>query len=99
MNVLVEVEVKVKVGVFVFVGVKVGVGGIGIIWIASTLALSTLEGPSWIVIFPPEGLMLLKILSSAVLAPTSAKISKLVSTWVPLMETLKTRCPAAVMPL
>ena len=106
-KVLVEVEEKVAVKLRVLVAVKVrvavevkvGVTGMGIIWIASTLALSTLAGPNWIVIDPPLGLMLLNTLSSAVLAPTSAKMSKLVSTCAPLMDTLKTLCPAAVMPV
>jgi hypothetical protein len=88
--------VWVKVDVWVGVGVNVGVGGSGIIWMAETLALFTLAGPNWMTICPLEGWMLLNILSSALLAPTSAKMSRLVMTWFPLMETLKTLAPEAV---
>ena len=76
--------------------VGVGVVGIGTIWMASTLAWSTLAGPKVRVMAPPEGLMLLKTSSTALKAPPAAEtISKWVKTWVPLMATLKTRCPAA----
>src|SRR6266478_2152547 len=87
-GVLVAVKVRVRVGVGLF--------GMGIIWIAAILALSALAGPSWMTIWPPApGWMLLKTLSSALLAPTSAKISRLVKTWLPLMKALNTRCPLA----
>src|SRR6266436_6187477 len=88
-GVLVAVKVRVRVGVGLF--------GMGIIWIAAILALSALAGPSWMTIWPPApGWMLLKTLSSALLAPTSAKISRFVRTWLPLIEMLKTRWPSAV---
>lgn len=96
-NILVKVGVAVLVGVDVDVLVKVGVTGMGMIWIASTLALSTLAGPKVMVMTPPEGAMLLKTSSMALLGPPAVvKMSKLVSTVAPLMETLKTLCPAAV---
>jgi len=44
---------------------------------------------------PPLGLMLLKTSSMPLNSPPAeAKMSKLVMTWVPLIETLKTRLPA-----
>lgn len=93
----VRVEVAVAVAVEVAVALGVGVLGIAMIWMASTLALSAEAGPNWMVIWPPLGLMLLKTWSSALLAPPAlAKRSKLLSTCVPSMDTLKTRWPAAV---
>jgi hypothetical protein len=107
--VLVAVAVRVFVGVFVLVGVEVetlvkvrvavGVTGWGMIWIAETLGRSAAPVENWIVMVPPLGLILLKTLSSAAFSPTSAKMSKLVKTWVPLMETLNWRCPAMVIPV
>ena len=91
------VLVAVKVRLFVGVGLKVGVGGSGMIWMASTLALSTPAGPNVIVMSPPEGAILWNTSSTALLAPPAeARMSKLVRTAFPLMETLKTRWPAAV---
>jgi hypothetical protein len=76
--------------------VGVAVVGIGTIWMASTLAWSTLAGPKVRVMAPPDGAILLKTSSTALKAPPAAKtMSKLVRTCVPLMATLKTRCPAA----
>jgi len=67
------------------------------IWIALTKALSALAGPNSMVMTPPVGEMLLNTLSTALfMAPAVAKISKFVRTVAPLIETLKTRLPAAV---
>jgi hypothetical protein len=96
-GVFVGVEVKAVVAVFVTVKLGVGEEGIEMTWIAVTRALSALAGPNSMVIFPPEGATLLKTSSRALfMAPVVAKISKLVRTLVPLIETLKTRLPAAV---
>jgi len=63
---------------------------------ASHLPLFTLAGPRRIVIAPPEGAILLNTLSMAMFSPpAAAKISKLVKTWVPAIETLNTLSPAA----
>jgi hypothetical protein len=95
----VPVFVLVGIGVWeaVALGVGVGVDGWGMIWMASTMALSTLAGPNWMVMAPPEGAMLLNASSTAMSDPPAVlKISKLVRTVLPLMETLKTLSPAAV---
>ncbi len=98
--VAVLVAVEENVGVFVgtkTVGVAVGGDGMGTIWMASTIALSTLAGPNWIVMAPPEGAILLKTSSRARFGPPAVLyMSKLVRTVFPLMETLKTLSPAPV---
>ena len=89
--------VSVIVRVAVKVGVLVGVAGCGMICIASIMALSALAGPNVMVIVPPAGAMLLNTSSTALFcAPAVLKTSKFVRTVEPLMETLKTLCPAAV---
>jgi hypothetical protein len=93
----VGVAVLVQVRVFVTVGVGVDVEGMGMIWMASTIALSALAGPNWIEMAPPEGAILLNTSSRAMFCPPAVLyISKLVRTVLPLIETLKTLSPAAV---
>jgi len=93
----VAVKVGVLVTVKVLVGVLVGDEGWGTICRASTLAFwSGLPeaAANWMVILPPEGLMLLNTSSWAISSPPAvALMSKLVSTWVPLMETFCRRWP------
>lgn len=48
----VYVMLDVGVAVAVYVGVRVGVDGMGIIWMAFTMALSAPAGPNWMVICP-----------------------------------------------
>ena len=106
-GVFVGVVVNVFVAVFVYVfvgtgdvGVEVGVEGIGTIWMAQTLALLALAGPNWMDIRPfASGVMPLNTLSTAVFNPASANISRPVSTWAPLIDTLNTLWPAAVIPV
>jgi hypothetical protein len=91
-EVLLTTTVLLGVGDIVGVLVAVGAPAWGMIWMALILALSTLAGPSWIMICPPTGAMLLNTLSSAIYRPPAlAKISKFDNTWEPLMETLKIR--------
>ena len=89
------VELAVLTAVFVLVevtvDVNVGVEGCVIICIAPTLALTSGEVAvvaNVITIWPFTGAILLNTLSSAIFwPPASAKMSKFVSTWVPLIVT------------
>jgi hypothetical protein len=64
------VTVAVAGGRAVKVGETVGLGEFSSTWMAQTSALSTLDGPSWMTIWPLEfGTTPLKTLSSALLAP------------------------------
>ena len=66
------------------------------IWIASILGRSTDPVRNWIAMLPLLALVV-NVLSSAMFPPPAcAKISKFVSTVVPLIDTPNTRCPAAV---
>jgi len=96
-RVIVGVIVLVPVAVIVLVLVAVGVAGCGIICIPFIFAFSTLDINS-IVICPPVACILLNTLSSALYAPTSPYMSKLLNTSTPFILTLNTLCPAPVIP-